>query len=496
MLKWILIPFIFLLTSLRLNADTVLIDSLRRLVKQPNTKEEQVKLKLKLASALYYTSPEQALALVKESLESAKELNHQGLISNCYNVFGVILANSGEYDEGIKNIIDALKIREKIKDFAAVSHSYNNLSGILLSIGENEKALDYIKKAIEFKKLYLNDSTHLADSYLGLGIVYEKIGFIDSAKNAYAISIGLYGNDNGPFALHPAINLAEIMEQEGKAKEALAMLQDAMSKFKGDLNDPILANKDLALAKIYSSLNKEDLARGYLRQCYMTVLGVNDLPFLSEITKAKSEFHKKLGEFDSAFIALEEHMEIERNAASEKTKKRIAVLEFQYENDKKQKALALQEKEIRYQYALLAFVIPISVISLVLAIAWYISFKQKKKAFEDMNSAHHQVLEASRIIQGMKDSLEDQVKERTQKILDQNKKLIDYAYLNSHKLRGPLARMMGLATLIMKETDPAEKQKLLQHLYEVSHEMDNIVRTINQIVSADTPDVKVDAKDK
>jgi tetratricopeptide (TPR) repeat protein len=493
--KWILILFILLLTSLRLNADTLYTDSLKRLIKQSTSKDEKVRLKLRLANTVYYEHPEQALSAAKEALELAKELKDEGLIANCYNVFGVILANSGEYDEGIKNLIHALKNREKIKDFTGVSHSFNNLSGVMTSVGEKEKALDYIHKAIQMKTLYVKDSTSLADSYLGLGIVYQKFGMYDSAKTAYTTSIGLYGINPKPFSLHPVICLSEIMVLEGKASEALEMLQAAMDAYPGDLNQSVLANKDLALAKIYSGLKEYKLARNFFRQCYLTVLGVNDLAYLSEVLKAKADFHKQLGEYDSAYMALEEYIEIERNVASEKTKKRVAALEFLYEYEKNQRAMLLQEEQIRYQSTLLTLVIPISIISLILAAAWYISFKQKKKAFEDMNSAHQQVLEASRIIQGMKDSLEDQVKERTQKILEQNKKLIDYAYINSHKLRGPLARMMGLATLIMKETDPAEKQKLLQHLYEVSNEMDNIVRTINQIVSTDTLDVQAGIQD-
>ena len=64
-------------------------------------------------------------------------------------------------------------------------------------------------------------------------------------------------------------------------------------------------------------------------------------------------------------------------------------------------------------------------------------------------------------------------------IEEQNKKLQDIAYIQSHIVRAPLARIMGLANLIkqLQHASP-ECQELLNHLIEASDEMDHVIRDI------------------
>ena len=48
----------------------------------------------------------------------------------------------------------------------------------------------------------------------------------------------------------------------------------------------------------------------------------------------------------------------------------------------------------------------------------------------------------------LNESLEITVKRRTSELETQNKQLTEYAFINSHILRAPLARVLGLANLI------------------------------------------------
>ncbi|MFA0961189.1 PAS domain-containing protein [Roseivirga sp. BDSF3-8] len=63
----------------------------------------------------------------------------------------------------------------------------------------------------------------------------------------------------------------------------------------------------------------------------------------------------------------------------------------------------------------------------------------------------------------------------------QNQQLIDYAFFNSHRLRAPLARVMGLAELIKQDVE----HPLMPKLLESASELDNVTRDINHILSHD-----------
>ncbi|MDP3128446.1 MAG: PAS domain-containing protein [Sediminibacterium sp.] len=66
-------------------------------------------------------------------------------------------------------------------------------------------------------------------------------------------------------------------------------------------------------------------------------------------------------------------------------------------------------------------------------------------------------------------------------IEEQNKKLHDIAWTQSHIVRAPLARMMGIVNLVkeFKMTTP-EREELLTHFIDSGNELDNIIRDITE----------------
>ncbi len=69
-------------------------------------------------------------------------------------------------------------------------------------------------------------------------------------------------------------------------------------------------------------------------------------------------------------------------------------------------------------------------------------------------------------------------------IQDQNKKLRDIAWMQSHVIRAPLARMMGLIDLIKSEDKSVvDNENLLDHLRASAHELDNLIRDISDKTS-------------
>lgn len=64
-------------------------------------------------------------------------------------------------------------------------------------------------------------------------------------------------------------------------------------------------------------------------------------------------------------------------------------------------------------------------------------------------------------------------------IKEQNKNLREISWLQSHVIRAPLARLMGLIQLIKNPNqDPTDKQKTLEYLSLSANELDEVIRTI------------------
>lgn len=69
-----------------------------------------------------------------------------------------------------------------------------------------------------------------------------------------------------------------------------------------------------------------------------------------------------------------------------------------------------------------------------------------------------------------------------------NKELSQFAYMVSHHLRAPIARILGLASIF--DTNPEENNFIVEKIIEGTNELDEVVRDINLVISARNPEVE------
>ena len=75
-------------------------------------------------------------------------------------------------------------------------------------------------------------------------------------------------------------------------------------------------------------------------------------------------------------------------------------------------------------------------------------------------------------------NLENLVNDRTEKIRLKNEQLIKYSFTNAHKVRGPLARILGLIFVSEIETDSGHRS-LFEKVKKEAVDIDKIIREIN-----------------
>jgi tetratricopeptide (TPR) repeat protein len=92
------------------------------------------------------------------------------------------------------------------------------------------------------------------------------------------------------------------------------------------------------------------------------------------------------------------------------------------------------------------------------------------------------IKEQNRQIASMNEDLEERVQQRTQELASQNKKLAEYAFINSHLLRGPLSRILGLINVIDQEHNPKETE-LIGLLRKSGNELDEIIKKITETLN-------------
>ncbi len=83
----------------------------------------------------------------------------------------------------------------------------------------------------------------------------------------------------------------------------------------------------------------------------------------------------------------------------------------------------------------------------------------------------------SKEIARMNEELELRVKARTEELQNRNQQLTEYAFINSHLLRSPVSKILGLINL-MEMDKSVDQQLMMDHLKKSCDELDGIVKKI------------------
>ncbi|MFT6035168.1 MAG: signal transduction histidine kinase [Marivirga sp.] len=97
---------------------------------------------------------------------------------------------------------------------------------------------------------------------------------------------------------------------------------------------------------------------------------------------------------------------------------------------------------------------------------------------EEIEAQNEELLQIQENLNTLNQDLEKLVNQRTAKIQLQNETLIKYSYSNAHHLRGPVARLLGLANVYELEKTP-EADLIIEKMVTQAKEIDSVVKQIN-----------------
>jgi signal transduction histidine kinase len=99
-----------------------------------------------------------------------------------------------------------------------------------------------------------------------------------------------------------------------------------------------------------------------------------------------------------------------------------------------------------------------------------------------LKASNEEIQAQAEEIKGINENLETMVKERTLELEKKNKALEEYAFINAHKLRSPVASILGLVNLLKQSEVNAEVKKITDHLHESADRLNEIVYTITKTI--------------
>jgi hypothetical protein len=108
---------------------------------------------------------------------------------------------------------------------------------------------------------------------------------------------------------------------------------------------------------------------------------------------------------------------------------------------------------------------------------------QMNKAIQEKNNkllaSEEELVASGEELKQVNERLNLLVEERTKALINQNNKLLEHAFINAHKVRGPLARILGLVNLIGIQIPVDDHGKeLLSHLNQSALDLNEILKEV------------------
>jgi ligand-binding sensor domain-containing protein len=101
---------------------------------------------------------------------------------------------------------------------------------------------------------------------------------------------------------------------------------------------------------------------------------------------------------------------------------------------------------------------------------------------EEIQAQNEEIMAQAEEIKGINENLEMLVHQRTAELEKKNKALEEYAFINAHKLRSPVASILGLVNLLNKSELNEDCKVINRHLLNSADELDDIVRSITRAI--------------
>jgi signal transduction histidine kinase len=101
---------------------------------------------------------------------------------------------------------------------------------------------------------------------------------------------------------------------------------------------------------------------------------------------------------------------------------------------------------------------------------------------DEIQTQNEEISAQSEEILRINENLEEIVQERTRELERKNKALEEYAFINAHKLRSPVATIMGLINLISKTRLDHDGSEINRRLQNTAEELDGIVNSITKAI--------------
>jgi signal transduction histidine kinase len=361
---------------------------------------------------------EQGKQLCLQAVLQSRKTGHFFLNSSrAFSNIGNAYSYQSEYREAAKYYYYAVTIGETDTTVAPFLGSYyNNMATVLLSIGQNDRAIFYLNKA-EAAHMQSGSTRNLPSTYNNLGVAYSRKGDPDKAWEYFSKALDIsrqFGKEQSEIAA--LINLGAACIERGEPAKGIPYLKAVLEKEKGVNPYYKETNALCLLGTAYLYLKDYASAEKYLLLTLERARELGIPEFTQEAHGQLADLYSETGDFQKAFRHQEAFMTLKDSLTNKEKTEAINLLEVKYRTTQKDKELVEKQLLIRDQERKLTrkniWIVGIAsgtVALLVLFAAVYQKYRHRQR----IQAKQILILKQEREIDRLKAMMQGEEKERT-----------------------------------------------------------------------------------
>ena len=525
----LIIGFLFFLNIGYGAAQTTQADSLQLLAQNEPNDSLRVRKFIDLARAVEEENPQKALEALEEALAIATKSKNAANEAAALHAIGTVHYKHDNYSQAIDYLLKSLKINEKIGNELGIGHNYLVIGNTYYNLEQYNEAEKYNTKALAIykklgKKLFVSMAINNLANVAYLQRNYTKA--IEGYKESLNMNTQMHDEHAALLCLNN-ISLTYLAAKDytnsaDYGMQALQIAQELESYF-----NVSMAAKNLAEVHLFLKDSKK--AEKYANIALDAANKVNSKLRAKEALLTLVSVYKSQKNTTKALDFLEKARAIDDSIYNENVTQQIQALTNQYELEKKQTQIKLLEKDRKIQeesianerlhkyllIACLAAVLIILVLSIISLrnIRRYSRFQQEEKnkakhrnielaqqkeaiavqaqhlsqLNEELKTLLDDVAEKNQMLEHLNANLDEIVQMRTGEVQEKNKKILKLAFTCAHRLRGPLARILGLVKLLEMANLPDAQKELLKHINTSAENLDGVIHEMQATLNESAP---------
>lgn len=456
-------------------------------------------------------SLEEALILLDKSRRIAYENGFKDIEAKSFNTIGRIRIYQGNYPVALEFLQKALTISNSIDNKSLTANILNIIGGLYYDQENYQQALARWEQALTLR-LELGDLLTASGSMNNVGLAHSELGNYEQALGFFLRALN--NSDDKAFCsrIYPYSNIGNIYYQMDKLDSAEHYYNIVYAKL-NYCKDPLSDIWTLrGLARVKVKRKQWQRAIRFYNQA-KAIAEEKSMPLeLQTLVKELADLYENQGNIALAYTYFKQYKALGDSLYNDQKSKAIGRLEasYEYEQEKREKDVELQlqaladaRKRSQQLWIRNTFIGGFMVMLLIAGLI-YRNYIRKHKANnellalnDEIKTQQAQLLEQSLKLQELNNSLntlnqnlEVTVAKRTEELslknveLEiKNQKLEEYAFMNAHKLRAPIATLLGLTELYnMKEVNEQERHDLIDKIRQSALKLDNVVKEIRDIL--------------